>query len=203
MPLYRDFSDKTARILVWKFEESEVLDVNELLENENFDRIKNYQEKKLLEALMVRKALKSILPTYKILYQEREPYLEPRDYFISITHSFPFAAIAISKKKIGIDMERFNEKILRVEAKFLYPEEASFIEEALRVKYLTIIWSVKESLYKIHHSNYWSLKKNYKVEPFQIDNSKEISCCVYDSEHCDQFSARVEFFDDYCFSVVD
>ena len=66
MPLYQDFSNIKARILLWKYEE-EILNAEELLEPENFDRITQYHPKKLLETLMVRKILKNELPHYKIL----------------------------------------------------------------------------------------------------------------------------------------
>ena len=203
MPLFKDFSDDKATILLWKYDDNEELSLEELLEPENAEKIKNYHPTKVKETLLVRKALKSILPLHKILYKEREPYLFPQVYHISIAHSFPFAAIAISKEKIGIDMEKFNPKILRIEHKFIYPKEADFFLKEDRVKYLTVIWSVKESLYKIHHSNYFSLKQNYKVEKFDLNNLEKIKCSVYDDDNCDRFTARVEFFDDYCFTIVD
>ncbi|SFI07579.1 4'-phosphopantetheinyl transferase family protein [Halpernia frigidisoli] len=203
MPFYKDFSDEKATILIWKFSDDEILNANELVEVENLEKIKNYHPTKILETLLVRKALKSFLPTHKILYKDREPYLSPQDHFISITHSFPFAAVAVSKEKIGIDMEKFNEKILRIEHKFIYSNEANFFLEKEKVEYLTVIWSVKESLYKIHHSNYFSLKQNYKVEEFDLKNLHKINCSVYDENNCDHFSARVEFFEDYCFTIVD
>ncbi len=77
MPLYRDFSDDNATILVWKYDESETLDINELLEPENAEKVKDYHPKKLLEVLMVRKLLKGLKPNSKILYKEREPFLSP------------------------------------------------------------------------------------------------------------------------------
>lgn len=203
MPLYKDFSDNKAIILLWKYDEDEELNLEDLLEKENGEKIKNFHPTKIKETLLVRKALKSILPTHKILYKEREPFLSPEGFNISITHSFPFAAIAVSREKIGIDMEKFNEKILRIEHKFIYPNEAEFFSEEDRVGYLTVIWSVKESMYKIHHSNYFSLKQNYKVEPFDLKNLRKIDCSVYDDDNCDRFSARVEFFEDYCFTIVD
>ena len=202
MPLYRDFSDQKAKILLWKYDESEELDQKHLVEEENYDKIKDYHPTKLKELLLVRKILKSVLPDHKILYDDRTPVLYPNDYEISITHSFPYAALAISEHKIGIDIEPFNPKILRVKDKFLYPEEAEFIEKNKEVAYLTVIWSLKESLYKIHHSNYWSLKKHYEVKPFDLDFPYNIMCRVHDDKVSDLFKARVEFFDNYCFTIV-
>lgn len=203
MPLYRDYSDDKAKILIWQFQEDEELNPQNLLEEENFEKVKAYHPTKLKEVLLVRKILKSILPNHKILYRNRVPYLDPPDYEISVTHSFPFAALAVSRSKIGIDMEPFNDKIKRIQHKFLAEEESSFIEKGKETAYLTIIWSLKESLYKIHHSNYWSLKKHYEVKPFRLDFPYEIQCRVHDDYVSDLYQARVEFFDNYCFTIVD
>lgn len=203
MPLYRDFSDEIATILVWKYDETDNFSLEELLEPENAEKVKDYHPKKMLEVLMVRKMLKSLKPNSKILYQDREPYLEPKDAEISITHSYPYAAIAISKNKIGIDVEKFGSKILRVIDKFTYENERGFIPENHAETFYTIIWSVKESMYKIHHSKYWSLKKNYEVKPFELKYLDKISCRVYDESVSDEFNARVKFFDDYCFTIVE
>ena len=74
MPLYRDFSDDKATILLWKYSEEEDLNPDLLVEKENFEKIKDYHPTKLKELLLVRKILKSVLPDYKILYEERTPY---------------------------------------------------------------------------------------------------------------------------------
>ena len=203
MPLYRNFSDEHATILLWKYDVEEDLDPEKLLEKENFEKVKDYHPTKLKELLLVRKILKSILPDHKILYKEREPFLTPNDFEISVTHSFPYAALAISKKKIGIDIEPFNSKIKRIKHKFLEQKETDFIKQDQEVEYLTVIWSLKESLYKIHHSNYWSLKKHYEVKPFDLNYPFNIQCRVHDEKVSDLFNARVEFFENYCFTIVD
>ncbi len=203
MPLYRDFSDDQATILLWKYDEAEDLNPELLIEKENLEKVKDYHPTKLKETLLVRKILKSILPDHKILYDGRQPYLAPKDYEISVTHSFPFAALAISKNKVGIDIEPFNKKIERIRHKFLQEEESGFIEKDKEVAYLTVIWSLKESLYKIHHSNYWSLKKHYEVKPFSLDFPFNIQCRVHDENVSDLYKARVEFFENYCFTIVD
>ena len=203
MPLYRDFSDDNATILLWKYDEQEDLNPELLLEKENLEKVKDYHPTKLKETLLIRKVLKSILPDHRILYEGRQPYLWPKDYEISVTHSFPFAALAVSKNKVGIDIEPFNKKIERIQHKFLLEEESGFIEEGKETAYLTVIWSLKESLYKIHHSNYWSLKKHYEVKPFKLDFPFNIRCRVHDENVSDLYKARVEFFENYCFTIVD
>lgn len=203
MPLYRDFSDDKAKILVWKYDESDDLKLENLLEVENLEKVKDYHPKKLLEVLMVRRLLKELKPNSKILYNEREPFLDTKDAQISITHSYPYAGIAISDGKIGIDMEKFNPKILRVKDKFTFENERSFIPVGKEETYLTIIWSVKESMYKLHHSKFWSLKKHYEVRPFTLEYLDSIQCRVHDETISDELKARVKFFDDYCFTIVE
>lgn len=202
MPLYKDFSDARTEILVWKYEEGERFDEEELLEPENYHRFEACRPTKKLEMLMVRQILHKKLPGSKILYgPEGEPYLEPRHFEISISHSFPYAVLAISKEKIGVDLEPFREKIVRLKDKFILKEEQDFIPEHQVVEYLTVIWSLKESLYKIHHSNFWSLKQHYEVRPFELGD-ETIACRVYDGHFSDYFLGHVHFFDRMVLTLV-
>lgn len=202
MPLYKDFSEGDSKILIWKYEDSDVLIPDELLEAENLDKVKDYHPKKLTEMLMVRKMLQSLLPNHKILYKDNgEPFLEPSDFEISITHSFPCAALAISDKKIGIDLEKRKDKIKNIRHKFILHEN-QYIDNTDEVDFLTAIWCVKEALYKIHHSKHWSLKKHYEVMPFLLQPEFFVKSRVYDSDNEDFFEAKVSFFDEFCFARV-
>lgn len=203
MPLYKDLSDDVATILIWEFDKDEELDPEILLEPENQNKILNYHPNKIAEVLMVRKMLKSVLPNHKILYKEDgEPYLFPNDLQISVSHSFPLAGLAISKNKIGIDIEKRKDKIKNIRHKFILHEN-NFINDDEEVDFLTAIWCVKEALYKIHHSKHWSLKKHYDVLPFNLRDELSVKCRVYDDENEDFFKAKINFFDNYCFAVVD
>lgn len=203
MPLYKDFSDNAAQILIWKFDKNEVLDPDILLEPENQNKILGYHPNKIAEVLMIRKILKSLLPNHKILYKENgEPYLFPGDFNISVSHSYPLAALAISKQKIGIDLEKRKEKIKNIRHKFILHED-HFIDDNEEVDFLTAIWCVKEALYKIHHSKHWSLKKHYDVLPFELKSEFCVKSRVYDTDNEDFFNSKVSFFEDYCLAVVD
>lgn len=202
MPLYKDASDDCAKIFIWKYE-GETMLPEQLLNEDERERYKDYPPRKLLEVLMVRKILAEKLPGARIVYSENgEPFLNPKTAEISISHSFPFAAVAFSERKIGIDIERFQDKITRVKDKFIEKSEQDFIPEDQSVEYLTIIWSVKESLYKLHHSKHWSLKQHYTVFPFERNESSAIKCSVHDGETVEEFSARAIFFEDFVFTAV-
>ena len=45
MPLYQNFSDNKAVVWVWKYDESEELNPQELLEPENYEKVTHYHPK--------------------------------------------------------------------------------------------------------------------------------------------------------------
>lgn len=204
MPFYQDFTDQNATILFWKHDGSDHFDHDELIEPENLEKVNNYHPKKLQEYLMIRKMLKMLMPEHKILYKTiGQPYLFPKDAFISITHSYPFASLAISQKRVGIDIEKIMPKILRIKHKFLHPNEKPWTENENEVAMITVIWVIKEALYKLHPSKYWSLKDYYEVEQFDLSDLSEIKCRVFDDAFEDRYVARVTMIEDYYFAVIE
>lgn len=203
MPLYKEFRNEQDSILLWKYTDEDHLDITELADEDDNGKIENYHPKKLLEYLMIRKMLKIELPFHKIAYKSiGEPYLVPNDFFISISHSFPYASLAISKQRIGIDLEKINPKILKIKHKFLHDNELIWTNNQNELEYLIIIWTVKEALYKLHPSKYWSLKKHYEVDYFDINDLSSINCSVFDDNFKDEFTAEVLKIEDYYFAII-
>lgn len=204
MPFNHDYSDENAVILFWKYSEEDNFDADELVEPENLEKVKDYHPKKLIEHLMIRKMLKMVLPDHKILYKTiGQPYLFPKDAFISITHSFPFASLAISKNRVGIDLEKIMPKILRIKHKFLHKTEIPWTLNEDEVELITIIWVIKEALYKLHPSKYWSLSKYYEVEQFQLDDLSSIKCRVFGENFEDRYVAKVVRIEEFYFAIVE
>ena len=202
MPIFRDFSDNETRILIWKYQEGEVFDRDFLIEPEILHKIKGYHHKKQLEALMIRKMLKMLLPDYKIFYHKNgEPYLQPSDRCISISHSFPYAAIAVSKRKIGIDLEKIDVKLQKLKSKFLYKTEYEWIENPRELDFLTVVWTIKEALYKIHPAKFWSFREHYEVSAFDLEASS-IECRVFSEISSDSFTAEIKKIEDFYLAVV-
>ena len=72
------------------------------------------------------------------------------------------------------------------------------------VDYLTIIWVIKESLYKVHPSKYWSLKKHYQVYPFDLNGDlSKIKCRVFGDFFSHDFTAKVIKIEDFYFAIVE
>lgn len=201
MPIFQEIKENENHILIWKYKDGEVLEEEYLLNEEEKEKIKQYHSKRQREFLMVRKMLKTILPNHKIRYQDNgEPYLEPNDRFISISHCYPFVAIAISDRKIGIDLEKNQEKLIKIKSKFLHTSEYSWAENDDEL--LTIIWCIKEALYKIHPKKYWSFREHYEIFPFESLEKQEIKCRVFDNERSENFEALLRKIEDYYLVIV-
>lgn len=204
MPFFKDYTTTDSTILFWKYSNKDTFNSELLIEQENREKVENFHPKKRIEYLMIRQMLKSVFPDHKILYKSiGQPYLFPKDAFISITHSYPFAALAISKKRVGIDIERIMPKIHRIKEKFVHPDEAIWVKGEHETELLTVIWVIKEALYKLHPSKYWSLKKHYKVEPFSLDDLSDVKCCVFDSKYEDRYSAKITKVEDLYFAIIE
>lgn len=204
MPFYKEFYTNDIHILLWKFSEEDNFDIEEFSNDEKWKNIQNSSERKKYEFLMVRYLLKKIAPYHKILYKaDGTPFLSPQDWEISISHSFPFAIIALSDKKIGIDIEPIRTKIYNVKHRFLSPNEKEWhLNKENEIEIVTIIWSIKESLYKLHQMKHWSFSKHYEVEQFSLSDTSSIHCRVYDEENSERYIAQCFKVDSFWIALV-
>jgi len=170
MPLYKTIqSNSNTKVWVWKITESFAdLSCGVSLRNfclEKLNLMKSESHKKGF--LSIRKLLEQAGYTdFDLFYdQNGKPNLKDGKH-ISITHSFDFSAIIISDKNVGIDIEQQREKIIKIARKFTSETEQCFLNISDRqeiVRLLTIIWGIKEAIYKYYSINGLSFKKHIKV----------------------------------------
>lgn len=88
---------------------------------------------------------------------------------ISISHSYNFATIVISTVPVGIDMEKIREKMAVIAPRFM-EDNFSFpsSEDSEYIRKLTIVWGVKEAIFKVRNEKGISFKNHIKVEPFEM-----------------------------------
>jgi phosphopantetheinyl transferase len=92
---------------------------------------------------------------------------------ISITHSFNFTAIIVSDKKVGIDIEKQREKILRIANKFTpLKEYHGLANEDAIIRKLTIVWGAKESIYKMYEEPGLGFLQHINVTDFDFDDAE-------------------------------
>ena len=91
---------------------------------------------------------------------------------ISISHSHHLAAVIISDKNVGIDLEWAREKIIRIAKKFAN-SEMPFLQNDNNedlINKLTVIWGVKESVFKIRNEPGISFQNHVSVLPFDFSS---------------------------------
>jgi len=104
-----------------------------------------------------------------------KPHLKDGKH-ISITHSFTFSGVIISDVEVGIDIEKQREKIAVIAHKFIGYETDYLVEKATDyVNKLTIIWCIKESLYKLFATPGMLFREHFLVIPFMIKDEETIA----------------------------
>ena len=80
-----------------------------------------------------------------------KPHLINKQKQISISHSNGYAAVIFNDQPIGIDIQTYVSKIYRIESKFTtYEEIEKFDSLADKNQILHIIWTIKESVFKLY-----------------------------------------------------
>lgn len=90
---------------------------------------------------------------------------------ISISHSHQFTGIIVSNSKVGIDIEKQREKILRIANKFTpLREYRTLANDDAVIQKLTIVWCIKEALYKMYEKEGVSFLNHIDVADFNFDD---------------------------------
>lgn len=97
-----------------------------------------------------------------------KPHLKDGKH-ISISHSHEYATIIISDEITGIDIELQREIIIKIAPKFA-EKELEFLDKDNQeyIRKLTVIWGVKESIFKIINEVGISFKDHIHVHPFEM-----------------------------------
>ena len=174
MPLYKTINfSPTTQILVWKITESLSQLCNEVTLNATntlrFNAMKSELHQRAF--LSVRKLLQEKGYTdFDLEYDEfGKPHLKDGNH-ISISHSHEFSTIIISDLKVGIDIELQREKIIKIADKFV-GYEFEFLNKQNQEEYikrLTVIWGIKESVFKIYNEIGISFKNHIQAKSFEM-----------------------------------
>jgi 4'-phosphopantetheinyl transferase len=80
------------------------------------------------------------------------PYLEKQGY-ISLSHAYPHVVMAVCENhRIGVDIEPISEKAVRTAIRFTTEHEIAPLKFSTARDY-TLLWSLKETLYKLSDRN--------------------------------------------------
>jgi 4'-phosphopantetheinyl transferase len=172
---YRKQVDSDTEFALWKIEERAEDLYNQLrLDEEEKAYVEQLKlGKRHLHWLGVRVLLRTMLNTSEYIDckidAHGKPYLVTIPYHISLSHSFDYAAVMISKSRpVGIDIEQVKQKVERIADKFMRPAEMEFIGKENRVGQLYVCWCAKEAIYKCYGQKTVSFADNILLEPFDF-----------------------------------
>lgn len=204
MPLYKTLSvSETTKVIIWKIEETiEELQKHISLSDyskQRLDSMKSTLHQKGF--LSIRHILKEFnIQDVDLQYDEYgKPHLKD-GRFISMTHSFHFTAVIVSEdKKVGVDIEKQREKILKIAHKFTPIEEYKTIANVTAlISKLTIVWGAKESLYKIYGKKKLLFLHHIYIEDFNFEDEKIIGIIRYEGTETAYQVHFLEFEDFTC-----
>ena len=209
MPLYKTITvSEETKVHIWKVTEKE----NQLAKEVNLTP--HCQERMNgMKSQMHRRAFLSIrhlmalegFTDHDLYYNEfGKPFLVDGTQ-ISISHSHEFTGIVVSKgQKVGIDIEKQREKILRIAHKFTPLQEYRTIAntEALILK-LTQVWCAKESLYKLYAQPGLSFLNNIVVNDFGIGDEVTTATIYFEGQNSSYQVKFMEFDGFACAFALD
>lgn len=207
MPLYKTihFCSNT-KILVWKITETLAELTNAVrLSAPTLVRVGTMKSEMHRRAfLSVRMLLQEAgYSDFDIYYDEfGKPHLNDGTD-ISITHSFEFSALILSDRKIGIDIEMRRDKIQNIDFKFI-DHEFSYLNKQHHEDYisrLTVIWGVKEAIFKIRNEVGISFKEHIEVDAFEMADQKTTTTLHFGNLST-QFKVYFEAFENFILVYV-
>ena len=174
-----------ARILIWELTENMDDLLLQLPELDVAELQKHSSEKRKLEFLGVRIALKALLGKEIIVKYDAngKPFLADNSYHISVSHSVKWIAVmAHPTQLVGIDIEVPTDKIQRIYKRFLSTIEQEELSNGNDISQLHLAWSAKEALYKIIGKEAIDFAKQLRIFPFDVKPAGEISALHIESE---------------------
>ena len=208
MPLYKVvLLSKTAKLYLWKITE----DLSELksqirLKNSSIARLESMKSESHQKGfLAVRMLLQHNEYDDFDLYYDAfgKPHIKPQGCFvkdveISISHSNDFSAIVISQEKVGLDLEQIKDKTLRIAPRFMDVSHLENLSKEEKIKKATVIWGIKESIFKIKNEQGISFPNHIFEDDFSLEGKKSKAILKFNNRE-EVFNIIFDTIEDYIY----
>lgn len=126
-----------------------------------------------------------------------KPHTINSNEHLSVSHSSDYVALLISSSPfIGLDIQKLDDKIHKIKSRFVNEIEQPQIDfEDTRI--LTLIWSVKEAVYKIHGDRNVFFKEHIIIRDFSTMNKGYLNVELSHHHYIGKHQIKFEFLDDY------
>ncbi len=202
MPLFNQINlSPVTELYLWKITEdlSDLYDAAILNEVSHLrlDAMKSEAHKKGFIA--VRMLLQYIgYNDFDLYYDSNgKPHLKDGKH-ISISHSGEFSAIVISEQEVGLDLERLKSKILKIAFRYMEVSHLEGLNEIEQIKKATVIWGIKESIFKIKNEQGISFLDHIFEDSFEIDDFQTTATLIF-NDLSEKFKIQFNSVEDYIF----
>ncbi|HEX7365653.1 MAG TPA: 4'-phosphopantetheinyl transferase superfamily protein [Pelobium sp.] len=210
MPItyYQDINPDSA-IGLWKITETPAQLASQLQLKPHEITLLNSlgKEKRNLHWLATRVLLRKMINTNEYIDfrvdDSGKPYLANHPHHISLSHSYDYAAVMVSKtRKVGIDVEIIKPKIERVQSKFLADEELDFISAESKIEKLYVCWCAKEALYKLNGKKETSFKDHIKLSNFAFADEGKLMAKIEKNGRLKKYTVNFKKIENYMLGYV-
>lgn len=174
MPQIFHFQDSEYQLGIWKIGETEDFFVDGLHEDQS--QLPELTPQRKLQSLAARYLLTEMLEKSDIISKNEfnQPYIKNDQRYISISHSFDVAAVLVSHKACGIDIEKNLPRIQRIASKFLNPEELERLQGQEVLSQLYRVWGAKEVMFKAYGLGQIDFRHDLRIDLNAILNNNKV-----------------------------
>lgn len=197
MPIFFTSTGDECKLGVWEITESQAD-----LEHQLTYRSSAKHPERRNQQLAARKMLQALEPGFPfqqvIVAENGKPILADGSIEFSLSHCKGFAAaIAGTSHPVGIDIEWVSNRASRIASRFLCQQEIDLInglDNGQRDVLITMLWSVKETIYKWWGRKGVDFARNILVMNSDWQSSVQFSCSLNGEVH--QGTVQIKRFDD-------
>ena len=124
--------------------------------------------------------------------------INSKQKYISISHSHEFSCICISNKPVGIDIEICKEKTLKITSKYMDVSHIENLSIPDKITKATVIWGVKESIFKLKNEKGISFPKHIFERPFKLEDKKGTAQLIFNN-YTEDFQFQFDIIEEYAF----
>lgn len=180
----KNFTEDSV-LAIWKIEETEEELFSGLqLKQHELDLISSFNNgKRLMHWLSTRLLLRTLLNTTDYIDcqfdEDGKPYLVNIDSQISLSHSYDYAAVLISKTcAVGVDIELIKHKIKTIKHKFLSDVELAQKQIGDNTDGLYVCWCAKEAIYKWYGKKGLEFRQHIHMKSFKLKSEGSLTAIV-------------------------
>jgi phosphopantetheinyl transferase len=205
MPFFKSIKIKpNTNLYLWKITESyDWFCENVKLKEISFLRLESMKSESHRKGfLAVRMLLQEIgYSDYDLFYDDfGKPHLQDGKH-ISISHSNDFSAVVISNEILGLDIEQLKEKTLKIAPRFMQIHHLEGLSFEEKLKKSTVIWGIKEAIFKIKNEKGISFPEHIFEKPFDLNDKKAIGILQFNGKE-EFFNAHFDQIENYIFVCV-